>query len=180
MQCLLWPNMESKIRLLHIHVIWNALKYKITYDKMNQLKMDQTWLPDSTNLILQNSSRMKGETYFWSSYYSCACDWIPEKRTSTLPHVSDIKKWKQNETWDDIDIIVSAEFPNENDDPVLFELVKKFMAHVPCGTNNPSSPCLDKGFMSKEVPPKNSGKKHDLIWTAIQSTEDVTLELQSN
>jgi hypothetical protein len=53
---------------------------------------------------------------------------------------------------DDIDRIGSAEFPNENDDPVLYELVKKFMVHGPCGTDNPSSPCMDNGSCQKKFP----------------------------
>jgi hypothetical protein len=60
---------------------------------------------------------------------------------------------------DDIDRIVSAEFPNENDDPVLYELVKKFMVHGPCGTDNPSSPCMDNGSCQKKFP-KNFREKH--------------------
>src|SRR6266702_599009 len=41
-----------------------------------------------------------------------------------------------------VDQIVSTEFPNEIANPHLFELVKQFMVHGPCGFGQ-SSPCLD-------------------------------------
>jgi len=36
-------------------------------------------------------------------------------------------------TPEDIDTLLSAEFPDEDDEPELLELVKKFMVHTPCG-----------------------------------------------
>ena len=55
-------------------------------------------------------------------------------------------------TPEDIDSLLSAEFPNEEDQPELFELVKKFMVHTPCGPANPTAPCMVDGKCSKGFP----------------------------
>ncbi len=45
---------------------------------------------------------------------------------------------------EDIDSLLSAEFPDPDTQPELFELVKKFMVHSPCGVHNPTAPCMDQ------------------------------------
>ena len=52
-------------------------------------------------------------------------------------------------TPEDIDTLLSAEFPDEEEEPELFELVKKFMVHTPCGAENPNAPCMRDGKCSK-------------------------------
>ncbi|KAH1213508.1 hypothetical protein GmHk_14G041449 [Glycine max] len=42
----------------------------------------------------------------------------------------------------EIDQIISAEIPSQQDDPELHSLVKNHMVHGPCGTSNPGSPCM--------------------------------------
>ncbi len=55
---------------------------------------------------------------------------------------------------EDIDSLLSAEFPDPDTQPELFELVKKFMVHNPCGVHNPNAPCMDPitGKCSKGFP----------------------------
>ena len=55
-------------------------------------------------------------------------------------------------TPEDIDTLLSAEFPDEDEDPELLELVKKYMVHTPCGPNNPNAPCMKDGKCSKGFP----------------------------
>ena len=55
-------------------------------------------------------------------------------------------------TPEDIDTLLSAEFPDEEEEPELFELVKKYMVHTPCGPNNPTAPCMKDGKCSKGFP----------------------------
>lgn len=48
-------------------------------------------------------------------------------------------------TPDIIDTVISARWPNPNTHPRLFECVKKFMVHGPCGLLNPNAPCMKNG-----------------------------------
>ncbi|PNX64152.1 helicase-like protein, partial [Trifolium pratense] len=46
---------------------------------------------------------------------------------------------------EDIDTIISAEIPNPDSDPELYNLVKKHMIHGPCGSSRLQSPCTVNG-----------------------------------
>ncbi|XP_063922978.1 uncharacterized protein LOC135137287 [Zophobas morio] len=51
-----------------------------------------------------------------------------------------------------IDDIITAELPNVEEDPELFEIVTKNMIHGPCGGHNPHSPCMKDGKCTKKYP----------------------------
>nr|XP_043639178.1 uncharacterized protein LOC122610249 [Erigeron canadensis] len=53
---------------------------------------------------------------------------------------------------EDIDRLISAELPNQDDDPILYELVSEFMMHGPCGEDNLSCSCMHKGKCTKNFP----------------------------
>src|SRR5581483_4099333 len=48
--------------------------------------------------------------------------------------------------------IISAEIPDENNQPKLFKTVSRNMVHGPYGAINPSSPCMVDGKCSKHYP----------------------------
>ena len=55
-------------------------------------------------------------------------------------------------TVDDIDFIISAQIPDRNEDPELYDLVSSFMLHGPCGPGYSKVPCMEKGKCSKGFP----------------------------
>ena len=55
-------------------------------------------------------------------------------------------------TVEDIDHIIQAQIPDENEDPELFKAVSSFMLHGPCGPGYPHSKCMENGKCSKGFP----------------------------
>ena len=65
-------------------------------------------------------------------------------------------------TPEDIDTIVSCEFPDPIQQPELFENVTAHMIHGPCGTYNRDSPCMnDAGNCSKRYPKE---LQNETVW----------------
>ena len=72
-----------------------------------------------------------------------------------LPHAH-ILVWLENRIRpEQIDSIISAELPDPEADPRLFEIVLKNMVHGPCGWLNPRSPCMDEHFKCTKKFPKS-------------------------
>lgn len=69
-----------------------------------------------------------------------------------LPHVHLLLWLKEKIRPNEIDSIISAELPDPDEDPALFETIKKQMLHGPCGAFNTSSPCMRDGQCSKRYP----------------------------
>ena len=70
----------------------------------------------------------------------------------------------------DIDNIISAEIPDENDEPELFEIVKSCMIHGPCGSLNPNCVCMENGVCKK-----NLERRHLKMLTVIQHINEETM-----
>lgn len=74
-----------------------------------------------------------------------------------LPHAH-ILLWLNAEnkltSTDQIDQLISAELPDPNLYPRLFNVVSTFMVHGPCGRANNHSPCMKEGFCTKFFPKK--------------------------
>ena len=47
---------------------------------------------------------------------------------------------------------ISAEIPDENDEPELCEIVTPCMMHGPCGSLNPNCVCIENGVWKKNFP----------------------------
>ena len=69
-----------------------------------------------------------------------------------LPHAHILLWLEEKLRPDAIDTVISAEFPDKNEDPILFDIVKTHMIHGPCGTLNRNSPCMQDGHCCKRFP----------------------------
>ena len=83
--------------------------------------------------------------------------WTIEFQKRGLPHMHMIIFFHPDaklRTPEDVDSLISAEFPDEDTQPELFELVKSVMVHTPCGNqhNNPDSACIVDDKCSKNFP----------------------------
>lgn len=74
-----------------------------------------------------------------------------------LPHAHILLFLHQEDKFpaaNDIDKVISAEIPDEETQPHLYQLVKDSMIHGPCGSFNKQSPCMKDGKCSKHFPKK--------------------------
>jgi hypothetical protein len=81
--------------------------------------------------------------------------WTTEFQKHGLPHVHLIiflHPDSKLHSPEEIDSLLSAESPDPDEDPELFELVKQFMVHTLCDTPNSDAPCLRDGKCSKNFP----------------------------
>lgn len=83
------------------------------------------------------------------------CDmYTVEWQKRGLPHAH-ILLWLQNKLRPtDVDAVITAEFPDPSQDPVLFQIIKKHMVHGPCGALNRNCKCMDNGKCTKRYPRK--------------------------
>ena len=69
-----------------------------------------------------------------------------------LPHAHILIWLKDKIKADQIDSVISAELPDPQHDPRLYEIIVKNMIHGPCGSVNPASPCMKEGKCTKRYP----------------------------
>ena len=90
----------------------------------------------------------KGQVFGATRCYMYTVEW--QKRG--LPHAHILLWLKDNINPNQIDSVISAEIPNKDLDPELYEIVTTQMIHGPCGVLNPSSPCMQEKRCTKRFP----------------------------
>ncbi|XP_073120000.1 uncharacterized protein [Henckelia pumila] len=55
---------------------------------------------------------------------------------------------------EEVNDIISAEIPDEKEDPIYYAAVRDFMIHGPCGVVRKNSPCMSDGRCTKHFPKK--------------------------
>ncbi|EFO97109.1 hypothetical protein CRE_30483 [Caenorhabditis remanei] len=81
--------------------------------------------------------------------------YVVEFQKRGLPHVHMLlimKPGSKPRTAADVDRLISAEIPDKDKNPLLYELVTTMMMHRPCGVHNPSSPCMRGDVCTKKFP----------------------------
>ena len=69
-----------------------------------------------------------------------------------LPHIHILLWLKDKLRPADIDSVISAEIPDKESDPGLYDVVTKTMMHGPCGRLNPKQSCMKDGRCTKNYP----------------------------
>ncbi|KAF8787458.1 Minor histocompatibility antigen H13 like protein [Argiope bruennichi] len=78
--------------------------------------------------------------------------WQVEWQKRGLPHAH-ILPWFQKKCFaHKIDDLITAELPNPETNPILYNVVKTQMIHGPCGSIYPLSPCMKDGNCTKMYP----------------------------
>ncbi|XP_057309998.1 uncharacterized protein LOC130647997 [Hydractinia symbiolongicarpus] len=83
--------------------------------------------------------------------------YVIEFQKRGLPHCHFLIHLDPNDKLRDADVIdsvISAEIPNQQEHPELFEIVRSCMILGPCGHLNPNSRCMEDGVCTKTFPKK--------------------------
>ncbi|KAJ8936716.1 hypothetical protein NQ314_012188 [Rhamnusium bicolor] len=88
----------------------------------------------------------------WYSQELPLRDRISKEGASTRAHRRNLPRRDTISTPADVDAIVSAEIPDPETQPRLYDLVARYQIHRPCGTMNPDAPCMTDGRCRKYFP----------------------------
>ena len=113
--------------------------------------------PDLVARVFQSKLKMLLSDLTKGTYLgrAVAHTWVVEFQKRGLPHAHILlivaDEFKPT-TASDADRVVSAEIPNPDLQPELFDLVNTHMVHGPCGVLKPSCPCMKDGLCTKQYP----------------------------
>ncbi|GFS55863.1 ATP-dependent DNA helicase [Trichonephila clavipes] len=91
---------------------------------------------------------VKGKIFGCVRCFTYSVEW----QKHGLPHAHVLTWLETKIRAEQIDDVIRAELPDQEVDPELFDVVKTYMVHSPCGSYNPRSPCMKNGICSKRFP----------------------------
>lgn len=130
-----WPEIQSNIEDYHKVHFRHDILVRVFRGKLKEFMND----------ILEKD--LFGKVTFYN--------YTIEFQKRGLPHahiILGLHEKHKIKTEDQIDSIISAEIPDAEEDPELFETVTKYLMHGPCGTINPNAICMQNGKCSKKFP----------------------------
>ncbi|GJT50942.1 hypothetical protein Tco_0977099 [Tanacetum coccineum] len=126
----------------------------VTFD-LESPSTEQVRLSSHQSSLLTSDRRQELKGKMATRQFSCSVVYTIEFQKRGLPHCH-ILLWLETEdkitTTGKIDEYISAEIPNKDEDPELYQLVTDHMMHGPCGADNPSCPCTIEYKCTKKFP----------------------------
>lgn len=127
-------------------IIWELLPGWVALDHPNLV----AWVFQMKKNALLHNIYTKG-IFSWVVVYI----YTIEFQKHGLPHCH-LLIFLAQESWmltpEDIDSAISAQWPDPNTQPKLFDTLKWCMVHSPCSTMNQLAWCMDKGQCTKHFP----------------------------
>lgn len=113
--------------------------------------------PDLVTRVFQLKKRALLDDIWKNGIFGRTVAWVYtiEFQKRGLPHMHLLVFLEEGQkvlSPDDIDACISAEWPDPETQPLLFETIKTCMVHGPCGVMNPTSPCMENGRCTKHYP----------------------------
>lgn len=127
--------------------VQDALRYQYKGMTLQQLC---NYRPDIIIRVFERKAKMLIDDIMNKQIFGKALAYVAviEFQKRGLPHLHllvTLAKEDKLRNPEDVDAYVWAEIPDLEEDPELYELVKKFMVHGPCGQHNPKAYCMIDG-----------------------------------
>ena len=144
--------MELPICSLRLLAILRGWRSKPCCQRVRIRATGLIWLPESIDRNRSNSSQ-PSRSIKYSAKYVAGCTPSNIKKRG-VPHSHNLFWLKEKIPTSQSDQIISAEIPDKQLDAPRdpHDLVLENMVHGPCGTSNPSCPCVKDNKCSKRYP----------------------------
>lgn len=127
---------------------WQEIQAELMIGQTHSDRLDLLARVFRQKLIKLMDAVTKGHIFGPTRCWMYSIEW--QKRG--LPHAHILIWLKDKIKPDQIDSVISAELPDPQQDPCLFDIIVKNMIHGPCDSVNPRSSCMKDGKCTKRFP----------------------------